>query len=56
MKELFPISDDGMIIEWFSRANLYGVPRVTVSTLVLENDTQKITVCPLSITFDMIQI
>jgi hypothetical protein len=54
-KELCPISHDDLIIDWFSRANLYEVPRVTVSTFGPENDTQKTTVCPLSVTFYEIQ-
>ena len=40
-KELYPISHDDLSISWLSRANLYEVPHVTVSTFKPENDTQK---------------
>ena len=40
-KELCPISHDDLIIDWFSSANLYEVPRVTIATFGPKNDTQK---------------
>jgi len=46
-KELCPISEDDLIIYLFSRANLYEVPRVTVSTFRPENDTKTTTIHPL---------
>ena len=39
-KYLFQISYDDLIINGFSRVNLYEVPRVTVSTFSLGNDTK----------------
>jgi len=53
---LCQISHDDLIIDWFSRANLYEVSRVTVSTLGPETNIQKTTVRPLSLTFYKISI
>ena len=49
-KELGQISHDDLIIDWFSRANLYEVPRVTITTFGPKNATQQTTICPLSMT------
>jgi len=49
-KELFPISYDDLIIDWFSRANLYEMPRVPVATLGSKNAIQQTTVRPISVT------
>ena len=54
MKELYPISHDGLIIARFSRENLYEVPRVTIVTFGPKNATQQTTVRPLSVTIDEI--
>ena len=48
-KGLCPISHDDLIIDWFSRVNLYEVPCVTVSTLGPEIDTKKTKFRPLSV-------
>jgi len=40
-KELCPISHDDLIIDWFSRANLYEMPHATITTFGPENSTQK---------------
>lgn len=50
-KELFPISHDELIIDWFRRENLYGVPRVTVSTFFPQFDTRNTKFRVISITF-----
>ena len=36
--ELCPISHNGLIMDWFSRENLYGVPCVIVSSFSFEID------------------
>ena len=46
-EDLCQISHHDLSIDLFSRANLYDVPRVTVSTLGSENGTQKTKVFPL---------
>jgi len=40
-EELCHISYDDLSIDWFIKANLYDMSRVSVSTLGSENDTQK---------------
>ena len=45
-----PNLPDDWIIDWFSRANLYEVPRVTIATFSPENNTQQTTARPLSVT------
>ena len=54
--KLFPTSHNGLIMDWFSRANLYTVPRVTVSSFGFEIDIEQSTVCALSSTFYIIPI
>ena len=41
-RELYPISHNALIMDCFSRAHLYGVPRVTVSLFGSEIDRVKI--------------
>ena len=48
-EELCEISHSDLFLDWFSRANLYDVPRVTVSTFESETQAQETTVRPLSI-------
>ena len=48
-EELCTISQDDLIIEQFSRANLYDVPRVTVSTFGSEKFIQETTLCHFSV-------
>ena len=55
-KELCTIIHNEWIIDWFSRENLYEVPRVIVSTFGPKNDTQKTIVCLISVTIYEIQI
>ena len=38
---LCPISHKDLIVDWFSRANLYGMPHVTGSSFGFEIDTQE---------------
>ena len=40
-EELCQISHDNLIIDWFTRENLYEVSHVTVSILGPETDTHK---------------
>ena len=40
--KLFPISHNDVIMDWFSRVNLYGVPCVIVSYFGFEIDTQEL--------------
>ena len=54
--KLCPISHNDLILDWFSRANLYDLPRVTVSSFVSEIDSQETTVCVLVTTFYGTQI
>ena len=49
--KLCPISHNHLIMDWFSRANLYDLPRVTVSSFVSEIDSQETTVCVLATNF-----
>ena len=39
--KLCPISHNDLIMDWFSRANLYNFPRVTVSSFASEIDSQE---------------
>ena len=41
-RELYPISHNSLIMDCFSRAHLYGVPRVTVFSFVSKIDREKI--------------
>ncbi len=52
-KALCPISQDDLIIHFFSRKNLYEVPCVTVLTLGLENDINKNKFHPLFVTYEI---
>ena len=49
--KLCPISHNDLIMDWFSRKNLYDLPRVTVSSFVSEIDSQKTTVHVLATNF-----
>ena len=53
---LFPISHNDLIMDQFSRAKLYGVPHVTVSSLASEIDIEKDTDHALTTTFYIIPI
>ena len=53
---LCPISYDDLIMDWFSRANLYELKRVTVSSFGFEIDRQETTVCVLAVNFYSIPI
>ena len=48
---LCPISHNDLIMDWFSIANLYGLPRVTVSSFASEIDSQETRVRVLVTTF-----
>ena len=48
---LCPISHNDLILDWFSRANLYDLPRVTVLSFVSEIDSPETSVCVLATTF-----
>ena len=48
-EELCEISHGDLLLDWFSRAKLYDVPRVTVSTFGSEKHPQETTVRPLSV-------
>jgi len=50
--KLCPISHNDLILDWFSRANLYDLPRVTVLSFVSEIDSEETTGCVLVTTFD----
>ena len=39
--KLCPISHNDLIMDWFSRANLYDLPRVTVSSFTSKIDSQE---------------
>ena len=54
--KLCPISHNDLILDWFSRANLYDLPHVTVSSFVSEIDSQETTVRVLVTTFYGTQI
>ena len=54
--KLCPISHNGLIMYWFSRANVYGVPCVTFSSFSSKIDTQETKVCVISVTFYKIPI
>ena len=49
------MSQDDLVLDWFSRALLYGLPRVTVVTAGSEIQEKKTTVCALSEIFYEIQ-
>ena len=55
-RELCPISHNALIMDCFSRVNLYGVPRVIVFSFGSEIDRAKTTVRALSSNFYRIQI
>ena len=54
--KLCPISHNVLIMYLFNRANLYGVPRVTVSSFSCQIDTQETKVHVISFTFYRILI
>ena len=54
--KLCPISHNNLIMDWFSRANLYDLPRVLVSSFGSEIYRQETTVCVLLVTFYIIII
>ena len=54
--KLCPISHDDLIMDWFSRANLYNLPRIIGSSFGSEIDIKKTTVCVLMETFYRIPI
>ena len=49
--KLCPISHNDLIMEWFSSANLYDLPLVTVSSFSSEIDRKETTVYVIAITF-----
>ena len=49
-KYLVPMSHDDLIIDWFSTANVYEFPHVTIVTFGPKNATQKMSVRPISVT------
>ena len=49
--KLCPISYDDLIMDWFSRVNLYDLPCVTISSLGSEIDSQETAICVLVTTF-----
>ena len=55
-RELYPISHNALIMECFSRAHLYGMPRVTVSSFGSEINIEKTKFCVLFVTFYRIPI
>ena len=54
--KLCPISHNDLIMEYFSRLNLYGVPRVTISSFGSQTDKQETKFHLLVSTFYRIQI
>jgi len=54
-KKLCQISHNALTMDWFSRAKLYRMPQVTVSTFVPQIATRKTTICAFSATFYRIQ-
>ena len=54
--ELYPISHNDLIMHWFSRANLCGVPLVIVYSFGSKNNRAKTKLCALSATFYRIPI
>ena len=50
-RELCPISHNALIMDCFSKAHLYGMPRVTVSSFGSKIDREKITDYAISATF-----
>ena len=44
-EELYPISHNALIMDCFSRANLYDLPRVTVSSFASKIDRDRKSVC-----------
>ena len=49
--ELYPISHNSLIMDCFSRVNLYGMAHVTVSSFGFEIDREKIIYYEISSTF-----
>ncbi len=54
--KLCQISHDGLIMDWLSIENLYGIPRVKVSYFSPKIDTWETKVCEISVSFYEIQI
>ena len=54
--ELYPISHNDIMMDYFSRAHLYDVPHVTFSSFGSEIDKEKTKGCALSANFYRIQI
>ena len=50
-RDLYPISHNALIMDCFSRAHLYSVPRVTVFSFFSKIDREKIKYCELSTNF-----
>ena len=50
-KKLCPIPHNDLIMDWFSRANLYELPRVTVLSFVSKIDSQETKFCVLVTNF-----
>ena len=55
-RELYPISHNALIMDCFSRAHLYDMPRVTVSSFGSKIDREKRTDCEISTDFYEIPI
>ena len=55
-EELCEISHSDLLLDWFSRVNLYDVPQVTVSTFESENHPNETTARPISVPFYGISI
>ena len=55
-RELCLKSHNALIMDCFSRAHLYDMPHVTVSSFGSKIDIQKTKICALSITFYIIPI
>ena len=55
-ENLCPISHNDLIMDWFSRANLYDLPRVIVSSFFFKIDSQETIVCVFATTFYGTQI
>ena len=50
-KEVCPISHNDQILDWFNRAHLYNLPRVTVLSFLSEIDSQETKVCLIATNF-----
>ena len=55
-RDLYPISHNALIMDCFSRAHLYDMPCVNISSFVSKLDKEKITDCAISATFYEIPI